>query len=210
MTDHPTAPVQDDDAELTELLRQIYGLAFKAYPQFVEEAKPKVRALLSRLSPTPETGPATSGNSETKSPARCRAIGGGTVVPHTAAPANIDEENRIMSLTLDQRIALIEADPALNALSQICDLGTCAGPKRGGFQKALDIASDALHSGVERAIVASHPDQNGPTTSADVASIAGELIDIGHAELTGLGVEAAIDLAAQVRTLAGSALAQRA
>lgn len=126
-----------------------------------------------------------------------------------------------MTLTLDQRIALIDADPALTALSKIADLGTCAGPARGGFQKAIDIASSALHAGVERAIAAAALDQDGPTTSAEVASIAGELADLTGDELwrrVQAGgfkardveqVEACDALAAKIRKIAASDLGQR-
>lgn len=118
-----------------------------------------------------------------------------------------------MTLTLGQRIAIIDADPALSALSEICDLGTCAGPKRGSFQKALDIASNALHTGVERAIAAMPADKDGPTTSAEVASIAGELLNLDAADLVALdcgsGNLSSDDLLAKIKTVAASCLGQR-
>lgn len=51
--------------------------------------------------------------------------------------------------TLAERIAHIEANPLLVALSKITDLGTCGG--RGGFQSALDIASAAIEADFKRA-----------------------------------------------------------
>lgn len=112
-----------------------------------------------------------------------------------------------MRLTLEEAIARIEANPLLMALSQICDLGTCAGPKRGGFQRALDIASAALEAGV-------HSPEISRDTSAEVASIAGELLNIDEATLDTLDSGTAdsmtaADLLAKIRTVAASALGQR-
>ena len=71
------------------------------------------------------------------------AISGG--YPRTGDTSAMDREReRIFA----ERVAHIEANPLLVALSAITDLGTCGG--RGGLQKAVDIASAAIEADLRR------------------------------------------------------------
>lgn len=89
---------------------------------------------------------------------------------------------------------------------------TVAMTDAGGVKRKQFVKKIVSENGTVTAIGgdgAKFPLNAGRETSADVASIAGDLLDLNGEQVHGLSVSAAVDLAAKVRELAASALGQR-